>query len=292
MTTAAPKPSATSSIPADEKAALEASIFQRLHPRSYLEHFLAEGSRPDGRTFTKWRDVSADLGSISTADGSALVRLGNTTVVCGVKAEIAEPELDAGSKGFLVPNLDLPALCSPKFKPGPPTDESQVLSDRLNEALVTSNTLPLESLCIQPNKSVWTIYLDAICINYDGNAFDAALMAMVLALKNARIPKARYDETTGQTLCSRKERVPLDIKRLPFAMSFGIFDATHILADPTSFEEPLLNDTLTVIMDDQAEFISVSHLGVGSTKHDDALSYCMEQAKERHAAVLKTIYSS
>ncbi|EAU82666.1 hypothetical protein CC1G_12434 [Coprinopsis cinerea okayama7 len=199
-----------------------------------------------------------------------------------------------------VPNLDLPALCSPKFKPGPPTDESQVLSDRLNEALVTyvclpsyihlayglhicpglslptqrtttfffpttppnqtpnpalqntlkhnnsANTLPLESLCIQPNKSVWTIYLDAICINYDGNAFDAALMAMVLALKN----------------------------------------------DPTSFEEPLLNDTLTIIMDDKAEFISVSHLGVGSTKHEDALSYCMEQAKERHAAVFKTIYSS
>lgn len=40
-------------------------------------------------------------GSISTADGSALVRLGNTTVVCGVKAEIAEPELDAGLQGFL-----------------------------------------------------------------------------------------------------------------------------------------------------------------------------------------------
>lgn len=41
------------------------------------------------------------LGSISTANGSALVRIGETTVVCGVKAEIAEPDLDAPSKGFL-----------------------------------------------------------------------------------------------------------------------------------------------------------------------------------------------
>ena len=41
------------------------------------------------------------LGSISTADGSALVRLGNTTVVCGVKAEIAEPELDLPDNGFI-----------------------------------------------------------------------------------------------------------------------------------------------------------------------------------------------
>ena len=41
------------------------------------------------------------LGSVSTADGSSLVRLGDTTVVCGVKAEIAEPDLDAPEDGFL-----------------------------------------------------------------------------------------------------------------------------------------------------------------------------------------------
>lgn len=41
------------------------------------------------------------VGSIGTADGSALVRLGDTTVVCGVKAEIALPELDEPNQGFL-----------------------------------------------------------------------------------------------------------------------------------------------------------------------------------------------
>ena len=41
------------------------------------------------------------IGSISTADGSALVRMGNTTVICGVKAEIAEPDLDREEEGFL-----------------------------------------------------------------------------------------------------------------------------------------------------------------------------------------------
>ena len=29
---------------------------------------------------------------------------------------------------FLVPNVELPALCSPEFRPGPPCDEAQVLS--------------------------------------------------------------------------------------------------------------------------------------------------------------------
>ncbi|KAG5720575.1 Exosome complex exonuclease RRP43, partial [Termitomyces sp. T112] len=120
-----------------ENDALKAAVFQRLHPRIYLERFIAENFRPDGRAPDAWRDVNLNVGSISTADGSALVRLGKTTVVCGVKAEIAEPELDREGEGFLVPNLDLPAMCSPKFKPGPPTEEAQVLSDRLNEVLIT-----------------------------------------------------------------------------------------------------------------------------------------------------------
>jgi exosome complex RNA-binding protein Rrp42 (RNase PH superfamily) len=50
------------------------------------------------------------LGSISTADGSALVRLGDTTIICGVKAEIAEPELDRPEEGFLGKSLSSVSL--------------------------------------------------------------------------------------------------------------------------------------------------------------------------------------
>jgi exosome complex component RRP43 len=48
-----------------------------------------------------------------------------------------------------------------------------------------SGALELRSLCIHPGKAVWVLYVDATCINYDGNAFDATLMAMVAALKNS-----------------------------------------------------------------------------------------------------------
>lgn len=59
---------------------------------------LVQPLRSPERIYSLWH-LSA--GSISTADGSALVRLGKTTVVCGVKAEIAEPELDSPEDGFL-----------------------------------------------------------------------------------------------------------------------------------------------------------------------------------------------
>ena len=42
-----------------------------------------------------------NVGSISTADGSALVRIGETTMLCGIKAEIAEPNLATPDEGHV-----------------------------------------------------------------------------------------------------------------------------------------------------------------------------------------------
>ncbi|KAF8578027.1 hypothetical protein K439DRAFT_1648904 [Ramaria rubella] len=272
------------SDPSTSKNKLDPSVFQRLHPRAYLERFLAEGIRPDGRDNGTWREVSVNVGSISTAEGSALVRIGDTTLVCGVKAEIAEPELDRPEHGFLVPNIDLPAICSPRFKPGPPGEEAQVLSDRLNDILVSSEVLLTNSLCIHPGKAVWVLYVDVTCLNYDGNTLDAALLAMIAALKHTQLPKATFDEETGRTTCSRTVMTPLKIQRLPLSASFGIFDSSHILADPTSFEEPLLETFITVVMNEDGALNQVMQSGlaaVGNKPSEEVVAGCVAAAKKR-----------
>jgi exosome complex RNA-binding protein Rrp42 (RNase PH superfamily) len=50
---------------------------------------------------------------------------------------------------------------------------------------VRSRTIPLSSLCICPRKAVWALYIDVVCINYDGNAFDAAVLAVMAALRSS-----------------------------------------------------------------------------------------------------------
>jgi exosome complex component RRP43 len=152
-----------------DDAGTRAEVFKRLHPDEYISRFLAQGYRPDGRKLNGWRDVSVNVGmwslthmsesrliktgSVSTADGSALIRMGDTTMVCGIKAEIAEPDSARPNEGFisrsiftsrvtnradrLVPNIDLPALCSPRFKPGPPVEEAQVYSNQLYDLLIS-----------------------------------------------------------------------------------------------------------------------------------------------------------
>jgi len=277
---------AASSTPSE---AIRAATFQRLHPKTYLERFLEENVRPDGRGFLEFRDCSINVGSISTADGSSLVRLGDTTVVCGVKAEIAEPDLDAPEDGFLVPNLDLPPLCSPKYKPGPPSDDAQILSSRLNEALILSKVLPTNSLCIQPGKFVWVLYVDATCINYNGNVFDATLLAMVAALKNVRLPKATYHEETNHVTCSRKTREPLSLSEAPISSSFGVFDSSRLLADPTAFEEPLLETTVSVITNSEGRLLSINQLGQHLPPELDILSKCIANAQNRTTEIMQKI---
>ncbi|KAJ3720384.1 ribosomal protein S5 domain 2-type protein [Lentinula raphanica] len=304
-----------------QNEANKAAIFQRLHPRIYLERFLEEKIRPDGRSIAQndegenaWRNVEVNVGSITTASGSALVRIGNTTVVCGVKAEICEPDLDNPSEGFLVPNVDLPALCSPKFKPGPPTEEAQVLSEKLNEVL-GNGMLPLSSLCIHSGKSAWVLYVDATVINYDGNVFDATLLAMVCALKNVMLPHASYDPDLNRTICTRPGVDPTKPSRklviqedlVPYGFSFGVFACSHILPDPSASEEPLLDTSISIILDSHAQVLAVSQLGAGvDTEYEasgpdlddtparkaDTLAECISLARNRLAILLNKVYDT
>jgi exosome complex component RRP43 len=52
--------------------------------------------------------------------------------------------------------------------------------------MISSQTVPLSSLCICPRKAVWALYIDVVCINYDGNAFDAAVLAVMAALRSSK----------------------------------------------------------------------------------------------------------
>lgn len=57
-----PQPTQGPHISQEQQDALKAAVFQRLHPRVYLERFIAEDVRPDGRAFDTFRDVSVNVG--------------------------------------------------------------------------------------------------------------------------------------------------------------------------------------------------------------------------------------
>jgi exosome complex component RRP42 len=87
---------------------------------------LVEDKRLDGRGLLDYRDINVETDVITKAEGSALVSLGKTKVLVGVKIETGTPYSDTPNSGVLTVNVELVPLASPSFEPGPPNEEDYV----------------------------------------------------------------------------------------------------------------------------------------------------------------------
>lgn len=157
-----------------------------IHPVKYYRDYINYKVRPDCRTEDAFRPVIINVNSITTANGSAVAKVGNTTVVCGIKAELTEPKVAEPTKGFIVPNIELSPVCSPKYRPGAPTEEAQVYSQNLAEIIQNSKCINLNDLCIVKEKLVWCLFCDLVCLDHDGCVLDAAVIAFSAALKTRK----------------------------------------------------------------------------------------------------------
>ncbi|RAH42704.1 3' exoribonuclease family protein [Aspergillus brunneoviolaceus CBS 621.78] len=175
MASSAPPPALT----------LPPSQFARLQPHAYLLAHLSPPAssnqpslRANGRQPAQFRPTSANTGSLTHTNGSAVVRVGDTTAVCGVRAEllptsdIASWSVSHASSGahkratttkndadadadeshiqdlnLLVPNLSLSTGCAPGFVPGaPPSALAQSLSHQILGLLHSTRLVRAEDL--------------------------------------------------------------------------------------------------------------------------------------------------
>ncbi|RHZ89885.1 hypothetical protein Glove_9g92 [Diversispora epigaea] len=262
----------------------EAETFRKLQPQEYLRKFLLKEVRPDGRELKQFRQTTVNLGCISTTNGSSLVRIGNTTVVCGIKAEVSVPKQTSTKEGYLVPNVELSPMCSPKFKPGPPSEHAQVLSENINRLLKSASILDLNTLCIHEGSAVWVLYADIVCVNYDGNVFDACVIGLITALSNVKLPKATFAEEEGLVKATEELLIPLNLSRLPYPATFSIFDGQYLLVDPTEVEESVAHEVITIICDEAGQICTVWKVG-GISCTPKHLEKCISIARERYIEI-------
>ncbi|KAF7133657.1 hypothetical protein CNMCM5793_004955 [Aspergillus hiratsukae] len=91
----APAAASTAAPSAPPSLSLPPSQFARLQPHAYLLAHLSPppssnqpSIRANGRSTSQFRVTSANTGSLTHTNGSAVVRIGDTAAVCGVRAEI------------------------------------------------------------------------------------------------------------------------------------------------------------------------------------------------------------
>ncbi|KAK9113633.1 hypothetical protein Syun_020430 [Stephania yunnanensis] len=253
----------TDGIQADIASEIEVDAFRRLFPLRFYERHLSESVRPDARPLNKARDTSVALGAISSADGSALVKIGHTTMLAAIKVEVMTPSLDSPDEGCIV-GFDV----------------------------FSSGMINLKELSLISGKAAWMLYLDVYCLDADGALFDAALLAAVAALSHLRIPVVSVNDDgrvvamSGEHVEGKSVREPINREKrkltfscIPFSLTC-ILHQKYILADPTAEEELIMETLVTVVLDLSGRLVSLYKLG-GNLAYNSTVQDCVALTRRR-----------
>lgn len=290
---------ATAAAPPGSSEALQAEAFQRLYPDQYLAKFVAQGVRPDGRPLALPRATSIGLGVVTTADASALVKIGSTSVLAGTKCEVMPASTDEPDKGRLAVQVEMAPLCSAECRPGRPSEAAQALGEQLGAVLEGGGVLDRRQLCIDAGKAAWAVYLDLYVLDADGSLYDACLLAALATLASlrlhavtvddsGRIHKASEDGTAAEAgaaaaAAAQRGAAPqrgLQLGCQPVGLTCGVYRG-QLLVDPTAEEEPLLDALLTATVDEQGDVLGFHKAGGSATASQQRVLECIEAAKMR-----------
>jgi len=231
--------------------------------QTHILDLAADGRRMDGRGPDEYRPVSIEPGFVTTADGSALVRLGETMVLAGIKLELGKPFPDTPNAGVLTTNAELVPLSSPTFEPGPPTPGAVEVSRVVDRSIRAAEVIDLASLCVTPGEKTWVCYVDVHMLGHAGNLIDAAQLAAVAALSGATVPAKRFGVADAD--------YPLPIHHRPIECTF-VRLGESIVVDPTFDEERAAQGRLTVATDEAGRVVAMQKGSIGAFSPDDVKS--------------------
>lgn len=231
--------------------------------RDYIADLAREGKRIDTRTMDQFREVSVEVGTIKSAQGSALVKVGKTQVVAGIKVEHAEPFPDKPDNGMLVVNAELLPLASPTFEPGRPSENAIELARVVDRGIRESNAIDLDKLVIKSGEDVWAVFIDIYVLDHDGNLIDASALAAIAALLNAKPP-----EDEAWTLPE------FPIQKRPVAVTVAKINS-KLMIDPCLDEEGVMDARITIATIEDGSICAMQKGGIGCFSREE-----LEQAYE------------
>ncbi len=259
--------------------------------RDTLISLLKKGNRIDGRAPEDYRPITIQLNPIPKAEGSALVKIGDTMVMTGVKTEIGEPFRDRPFEGVLQVHAEYVPLASPSFEPGPPDENAIEAARVIDRCLREPKAIKLDELVIIPGRKVWVIFNDIYLIDHDGNVVDAGALATMAALNTTKLPKIIGIEG---------DNVVIDrgVRETPLPLSLNVVTVTlakiggYIIVDPNLDEELIADARLTIGFDSLGRIVGLQKMGMsGFTRSelDYAIDLAFKKAKELHELLEKVL---
>lgn len=232
--------------------------FGMISQEQYMLELYGKGKRVDGRAFDELRQISAQTNVIEKAEGSALVKWGQTQVIAGVKMETKTPFPDAMNEGILMVGAEFSPIASPAFEHGPPNENAVELARVVDRSVRESHAVDFEKLCIVEGEKVWNVMVDIHIVDDGGNLIDASALAAMAALLHARMPKYEDDKIVYAEKTNKK----LPIKWKPVAITH-VKIGNNLLIDPITEEEVVASARFTVGTKDDENICAIQKGGAG-----------------------------
>ena len=229
--------------------------------KNRIIEYLKQGKRFDGRKLNEFRDFEVQLNISENAEGSCGVKLGKTEVYAGVKMSTIEPYPDGPNEGTLSVTLELGAMADNDFDLGAPKIEAVEMARVIDRGIRESGIIDWEKLCIKKGEKVWQISLDIYAINNDGNLFDVAALAGLIALAHAKMPVYNEKEEKIEHELT-KNPLPLNKDKTSFNLTVHKIGDTFVL-DPSLEEEEISDYRLGMALADNDGEVRITAMQKG-----------------------------
>ena len=229
--------------------------------KNYILSNLKKDQRLDGRDLWQQRDWTVKSNIIASAEGSAMVNLGQTQVISGVKYDVGTPFPDLPNEGVCTFMAELLPLASPLFERGPPNEASIELARVVDRGIRHADCVQTKKLCIKEKKAVYIIFVDIYVINYSGNLIDAGGISSLTALISSKIPEGKWENDevvwTGKYLSGDTL-----VNELPIVLTYGKIDDI-IFFDPSLPEELVCDGRISISVTED-KIVSIQKSGVAT----------------------------
>lgn len=229
--------------------------------------------RPDGRKNNEMREVRIHRNFIKTAEGSVMIEMGNTRVICTATIEDKVPPfLKDQKKGWI----------TAEYSMLPRATSTRIIRESTT-GKITGRTHEIQRLIGRSLRSVVdlsgigerTIWIDCDVIQADGGTRTAAITGSFISLADA----LRYALRNGLI-----EKTPL--KDYLAAISVGIINGEPRL-DLCYLEDSIASVDMNVVMTGSGRFVEIQGTAEGSPFSKDTLNSLISLAEEGINTLIK-----
>jgi exosome complex component RRP42 len=258
--------------------------------RGFVADLLSKGERVDGRAFDEYREIIIEPSPVAAkAEGSAIVRLGDTSVVAGVKVLTGPPDPDTPDEGVVMVTAEMAPMASPLFELGPPKEPAIELARIVDRGVRESETMDAKALCIVPGKLVYMVFADVYTLEYDGNLIDASSIAVNAALLGTKFPEIKLED--GEEVATGKE-LTLPLQNMAIEHTVAKI-GKHLVIDPVLKEAMVMDCRLTMAVDKNDNFTAMQKGGGAGPMSlemvDQAMGMALDRSKEIRELITSTM---